>query len=163
MVVHYFFKIFNNIKSDHESEIFAKLELESLFGDIQPVLNVVDLCNLEPFSDFLKEPNRIQDAITTELPYGQVQGYSAKRERLEDISKLVYRLAYTREIYLVTDIKGKSNEELISSIFPIGILNKNIQAFQTSKYLLFRIITNQYFLEKSQYISKLSRKFFLCP
>lgn len=41
-ITHWYFKLFNSIKSEHEAEDFAKLELLSLFGRVEPIRNFVD-------------------------------------------------------------------------------------------------------------------------
>jgi len=157
MRVHYFFKIFNNIKSEHESQELAKMELTSLFGNVRPVFNVLDICSKRPFSNFTSEDIRIQDSLTMELPYGRIHGYYGVKNTLENISHLIKRLAYTREIYVVANAEDKEPIELLQQIFPFGVIGKNVQFFKRDKYILFRFVTHQYFLEKSQYISKLSR------
>ncbi len=156
MTAHFYFKIFNSIKSEHEAKDFAKLELLGLFGKVAPIHNFFDKLSKKPLKLFTSEPIRIQDIITTELPYGKIQGYYGTRDRLIDITKLVKRLAYIREIFLVTESKEKV-EKILKQIFPDGSIDKNVQFFEKDGNILFRFITNQYFLEKSQYISKLSR------
>lgn len=153
---YFYFKIFGNIKSEHEVTDFAKLELESLFGKVEPIYNFADKIREEPLSRFTYGPIRIQDYITHELPYGKVQGYFGTSETMKDITKLVKRLSYTREIYLIIN-ENKSPSEILRYIFPDGVMEKNVHYFRKDGLLLFRFITNQYFLEKSQYISKLSR------
>jgi hypothetical protein len=152
--IHYYFKLFNSIKEEHEVD-FAELELNSLFGDVVRIKNFVDVLNKPPLKFFTKEGGRIQDIITHETCYGPFQGFYNSKEKSEDISDLVRRLAYTREIYLI--VKSKNPEDYLKKIFPSGVVGKNVQFFQSGEYSLFRFITNQYFLEKSQYISKLSR------
>jgi len=156
MKVHFYFKIFNNIKSEHEAEDFARLELISLFGDVEPIHNFFDMLLNTPIKIFTQEPIRIQDIITHELPYGKIQGYYGLKENLINVMNLVKRLAYTREIFLVIESKEKP-ENLLKQIFPDGVIGKNTQFFVKEGFILFRFITNQYFLEKSEYISKLSR------
>jgi DNA modification methylase len=68
---------------------------------------------------------------------------------------LVKRLAYTREFFIV--VESSDIEGLLPKIFPTGEIDKNFQYFKVNEYSLFRFITNQYFLEKTEYISKLSR------
>lgn len=152
--IHYYFKLFNNIKEKHEVD-FAELELNSLFGEVKRIKNFTDVLDKPPLKLFTKEGVRIQDIITHETCYGAFQGFYGSKEKVDDISDLVRRLAYTREIYLV--VKSKKPKDYLKKIFPSGVINKNIQFFQNGDYSLFRLITNQYFLEKSQYISKLSR------
>lgn len=156
MTLHFYFKIFNSIKSEHEAKDFAKLELLGLFGKVVPIHNFFDVLSKKPLKLFTSEPMRIQDIITTELPYGKIQGYYGTKDKLMDVTKLVKRLAYIREIFLITESKEKP-EKILKQIFPDGSVGKNVQLFEKDGNILFRFITNQYFLEKSQYISKLSR------
>lgn len=151
---HYYFKLFNSIKEPSEVN-FAELELNSLFGDVARIKNFVDVLDKPPLKLFTKEGIRIQDIITHETCYGSFQGFYGSKKKAEDISDLVRRLAYTREIYLI--VKSKNPEDYLNKIFPSGVVGKNVQFFQSGGYSLFRFITNQYFLEKSHYISKLSR------
>jgi len=150
-----YFKIFNNIKSEHEVEEFAKLELESLFGKVEPIYNFADKLSVSPLKNFTSPGIRIQDIILHELPYGRIQGYFGIVPDIE-LSKLVRRLAYTREIYLIFK-SSKTPANLLQELFPKGIVGKNVQYFIKEGFVLFRFITNQYFLEKSEYVSKLSR------
>lgn len=153
---YWYFKLFNNIKSEHEAEELAKLELESLFGRVEPIYNFFDKIREEPLSKFTCPDVRIQDFITHELPYGKIQGYFGLSEDAKTLSKLVRRLAYTREIYLVVNSE-KLPEYLAKEIFPEGALGRNFHYFKVENLVCFRFITHQYFVEKSEYISKLSR------
>jgi len=156
MKVNFYFKIFNNIKSEHEVNSLACLELKSLFGDVKPISNFVDYLIQEPLKSFTNESIRIQDIITMELPYGRIQGYFGQKNELSDISHLVQRLTYTREFYIIID-SNKEPLETLKQIFPVYSLNINTQYYQTNNKYLFRFITNQYFIEKSEYISKLRK------
>ncbi len=157
MIVYYFFKIFNNIKSNHESEILAKLELEGLLGNVEEIRNVTDICMTSPFSLFNDETVRIQDILTNELPYGRIHGYFTTRDTLEDITAMISRLSYTKEIFIILQLSNQTVNELLSIIIPLTTQDKNLRYYIQKKHVLFHIITNQYYLEKSQYISKLSR------
>ncbi|MBU5537659.1 MAG: DNA methyltransferase [Candidatus Aenigmatarchaeota archaeon] len=152
--VYYYFKLFNSIKDPTET-VFAELELQGLLGKVTQIKNFTDILLERPLSLFTKEGIRIQDIITYELPYGEVQGFSFVSDKIQDISHLVSRLAYTREIYII--IETDNPEKTLKQIFPNAVLDKNAQYFKVDKFTLFRFITHQYFLEKSQYISKLSR------
>jgi|SRR3989339_187684 len=156
MTNYFYFKLFNNIKSEHEAKDFAKLELQSLFGEVREINNFVDVLSAEPLKKFCIDGIRIQDMIINELPYGRIQGYFGKKNDLDNINKLVKRLAYTKEIFIIMSSK-KEPVKLLKEIFPDGVLDKNVQFFKVDDLILFRFITNQYFLEKSEYISKLSR------
>jgi len=61
---YWYFKLFNNIKSEHEASEFAKLELEGLFGKVEPIYNFFDKLKEEPLSMFSIPEIRIQDFIT---------------------------------------------------------------------------------------------------
>jgi len=155
MVTHYFFKLFNSVKEQHEVD-FAELELTSLFGKIERVKNVTDILDKDEFIAFTGNTFRIQDTLTHELPYGECHGFYGIKTEAQDVSDLVRRLAYIREFFMVIKTEEEP-EKLLSRIFPKGVLEKNVQYFRSGEYVLCRFITHQYFLEKSQYISKLSR------
>jgi len=151
---HWYFKLFNSIKEEHEID-FAELELQSLFGKVERVRNFADILNSTPFKYFMRTSLPVQDIMAHELPYGHCQGFYAKTNDGCDVTSLVRRLAYTREFLVVT--QSLDVEELCKRMFPSGEIDKNVQCFVADIYSLLRFITNQYFLEKSQYISKLSR------
>lgn len=151
---YWYFKLFNNIKSEHESMEFARLELEGLFGKVEPIYNFFDKLKEHPLSVFTSSDIRIQDFITHELPYGKVQGYFGTSQSLSALKKLVKRLGYTREIYL---IGTKEDIPVIKNILPDQALGRIYHFFEKENLVCFRFITYQYFLEKSEYISKLSR------
>jgi len=153
MKVNFYFKIFNNIKSEHEVNKLAYLELKSLFGDIKPINNFVDYIIQEPLKSFTNESIRIQDIITMELPYGRIQGYFGHKNELYDISNLVQRLTYTRDFYVIVD-NHIDPLEILNQIFPTYSININTQYYQSNNKCLFRFITNQFFIEKSEYISR---------
>ena len=156
MKLNFYFKLFNNIKSQHEVESLAYLELKVLFGDIKPINNFVDHIIDEPFRSFVNDHIRIQDIIMMELPYGRVQGFFGQKNKLFDITKLIQRLTYTRELYVI--IEGEENQkEIINRIFPRYSYNTNTQIFEINNKILFRFITNQYFFEKSEYISRIRK------
>ena len=151
---YWYFKLFNNIKDVNESEEFAKLEIESLFGKVEPIYNFFDKLKENPLSYFTSEDIRIQDFIIHELPYGKIQGYFGTSNDISMLMKLVKRLAYTREIYLIS---SKDNSFKIKNNFPIQAQERIYHFFEKEHLVCFRFITYQYFLEKSEYISKLSR------
>lgn len=152
--VNWYFKLFNSIKERHEV-IFAQLELNGLFGQVGLVRNFADILDSTPFSNFRSGEARIQDFLAHELPYGECHGFLAKTAGICDASYLAMRLAYTREFFAVT--KSSDPLDLLRQMLPKGVMGKNVEYFQNNGYVLLRFITNQYFLEKSQYISKLSR------
>jgi len=147
----WYFKLFNSIKEEHEVD-FAELELSSMFGKVEKVRNFSDILYETPLKHFTGTV-RIQDMLSHELPYGDCHGFKASTDALMNVSKLVRRLGYIREIFIVTLEKG----DFLQRVFPEGVLNKNVQIFDGNEYTLLRFITHQYFLEKSLYISKLSR------
>ncbi|MEM4735312.1 MAG: hypothetical protein QXS20_06280, partial [Candidatus Thorarchaeota archaeon] len=160
-----YFKIFNSIKDYHEVEL-ARLELESLVGPVVPVRNAADLLKKHPFSEFTdavqvskrgdeSDSVRFQDYLTHESAYGRVQGFESTQVRPDDIPRLVRRLGYTREIYVVDE--ADSWKSLLRRIFPQGALGKNCHAFQVGHTALIRIITNQYFLENSEHITRVTQ------
>ncbi|MCS7098001.1 MAG: DNA methyltransferase [Candidatus Methanomethyliaceae archaeon] len=152
---HFFFKLFNSIKEEHEVD-FAELELKSLFGEVKRVRNIFDIMKEEPFINFMSEDLRVQDIFTYELPYGKFHGFYGHGNNPQNIAKLVRRLAYTREIFLIIKAQ-ESPSNLLMNIFPEGIIGKNVQFWMKNDWCLFRFITHQYFLEKSEYINKVSR------
>ena len=152
--VHWYFKLFNSIKEEHEVD-FAEIELLSLFGNVRRIKNFSDILDDPYFSQFKGEKTRVQDFLAHELPYGDCHGFLAQTGKVFRISQLVKRLAYSREFFLV--VKSENPDALVQEVFPEGVLGKNLQSFQNNGYVLLRVITNQFFLEKSQYISKLSR------
>lgn len=152
--VFWYFKLFNSIKEKHEIT-FAQLELSSLFGNVVPVKNFSDIIDISPFKTFRTDDVRLQDLLAHELPYGECQGFQAKTKETRNVSNLVTRLAYTREFFVV--VESTDPREVLLRIFPEGVVKKNVEYFVKDGFLLLRFITNQYFLEKSQYISKLSR------
>lgn len=152
----FYFKLFNNIKDESEVEL-AEREILSIFGPVTRVHNFVDefvFGELSQTSTLLnsKQRNlpRFQDALTYELPYGKTQGFKG-RGQIAILPKLVNRLAYTKEIYVIvppTEIDRASNQL---------VQNVNIFLYQNDDVTVVRAVTNQFFLEKSAYISKLSR------
>jgi len=150
----WYFKLFNNIKSEHESMELAKLELEGLFGKVEPIYNFFDKLREYPLSSFTTDNIRIQDFIVHELPYGKLQGYFGMSDNISILKRLVKRLAYTREIYLIVP-KTKTFE--VRNNFSAIAEGKIYHFFENENLACFRFITYQYFLEKSEYISKLSR------
>lgn len=154
--IHWYFKLFNSIKEESASEVeLAELELRSLFGRVERVGNFADKLYSTPFRDFMQVQLPVQDIMAHELPYGPWQGFYAQTSGIIDVTFLVRRLAYIREFLVL--VESTDAEQLSKLMFPLGVLDKNVQHFTTGTHSLFRFITNQYFLEKSQYISKLSR------
>jgi len=150
----WYFKLFNSIKEKNEIT-FAQLELASLFANVSPVKNFSDVLDTTPFNNFRSGDARVQDFLAHELPYGECQGFLARTDGIRDVSNLVMRLAYTREFFAVAE--SGNPQGVLQRMFPGGVERKNVEYFSSNGYVLLRFITNQYFLEKSQYISKLSR------
>jgi len=156
MAVQYFFKLFNSIKETHEVD-FAEMELSSLFGHVERVRNFADVLNEEPLSKFTGDGIRIQDVLLREVPYGECQGFRGVKDDAQDVSRLARRLAYISEVILVADLDGMAPSVMLERVFTHGVVGKNVEHHENEGLLLVRIVTNQYFLEKSFYISKLSR------
>jgi tRNA G10 N-methylase Trm11 len=152
--VYWYFKLFNNIKSKDEI-CLAELELRSLFGEVSRVRNFTKILSDTPFGLFAGGTSRVEDMLAYELPYGMRQGFFAKSDEIGKISQLVKRLAYTREIFMVCE--KSIAHSVLKEAFRLGEKDLNFQSFQNKDSTLFRFITNQYFLEKSQYVSRLSR------
>ncbi len=148
------FKLFSSIKEKHEVD-FAELELSSLFGEVKRIRNFYDILSQTPFNNFT-EKTRIQDYLTHELPYGDCVGFYAETTKWSNVSRLVRRLAYAREFFVLIE-HDINDDDILGQIFPTGDLGKTVQIFRESGMTLLRFTTNQYFLEKTQYISKLSR------
>jgi DNA modification methylase len=151
----FYFKLFNNLKDESEIEL-AERELTSLFGQVGRVANFVDefaFGDLSKITGLLTVKNggqRLQDAITYELPYGRVQGFKGTG-RLSLLPKLTSRLAYTREIYALAPAA------LVDPIIKQFRRNINLFLYENGDLTVIRTIATQFFLEKSAYISKLSR------
>lgn len=150
-----FFKLFNSIKDETEATELAKLEIASLISSPDPVRNVFDVLSRPPLSYFTGDTIRIQDRVTHELPYGETQGYSLWTDRFDKLEPLARRLGYTREIFVCVD--DVEPQKFLHEFFPFCEPGKNIQLHQVEGHTLFHLVTHQYFLEKSEFISKLSR------
>lgn len=153
-----FFKLFNNIKSEQEADKLARLEIESILGAsaLKTVNNFADELAQEPLRQVAaRSENRIQDAIIYELPYGKIHGYRAEITEPLVLLKFIRRLAYIREIYVVAG--PDETPKLLSALNDNIELGINAIVYRADSITAVRLITNQYFLEKSEYISKLSR------
>jgi len=152
---YWFFKLSNTIKEEHEVD-FAELELVSLFGKVQRVRNFADVLYTTPLKHFTGEDVRIQDVLMYEPCYGYIQGFmGTSTEIVPNISRLVRRLAYVREFYAI--MEAVDPQSFLMRHFPEGELGKNVIYYSAAGYTLFRFVTNQYYLEKSHYVSKVSR------
>jgi len=153
----FLFKLFSSIKDEHEVD-FAELELRSIFGEVERVRNFTDVIPRSPLKNFCGDDCRIQDVLTYEPVYGRYQGFAGWRNEKEtkSISQLVRRLAYTREILVA--MEGQDVESIKRHVFPEGVEGQNVVGYASGGYVLLRAVTNQFFLEKSSYISKLSRQ-----
>jgi DNA modification methylase len=150
---YWFFKLFSSIKEEHEVE-FAKLELLSLVGPVEPIRNFADVIEVTPLKHFTSDPNRVQDILTYEPCYGPIQGFMTTTQKPPDLERLARRLAYTREII---GVLSKESEQVTPRILN-GLKRRGRASIRRSDdYNLIRIVTNQYYLEKSYYVSKLSR------
>ena len=147
----YFFKLCRNIADPIEVE-FARMELEGLFSvPLRPVSNFVDVLSQPPLSSFCRDKMRVQDILMRDVCYGGTQGFQSRHdEPIIDVSDLVRRLAYTREIYVV--IESTDNpEDILSRLYPSDQRPVNAQVFTSSEKSiplhLFRIVVNTYFYE----------------
>jgi site-specific DNA-methyltransferase (cytosine-N4-specific) len=156
--------LFNSIKDEHEIQL-ARLELESQVGPIEVVRNFTDELMKKPLKSLLNltqsnsrndesDNVRFQDFLTHEVAYGKVQGFVSRGLKARNLERLVRRLGYTREIYVVS--KRKSWKRFLKRIFPEGSLGKNCNAFSSDGTVAIRIITNQYFLENCEYVIKVT-------
>ena len=150
---YWFFKLFNSVKEEHEVD-FAKLELLSLVGSVEPVRNFADVIETTPLKHFTSDPIRIQDVLTYEPCYGRVQGFTAVLKESPNLERLARRLAYTREV--VTVLKGSPPMGLKHQIDELKQSGR-AAVHKSEEHSLARVVTNQYYLEKSAYVSKLSR------
>ncbi len=159
-----YFKLFNSIKDEHEVEL-ARLEIESLVGPVEPVRSSVDVLRRRPMDLLIDATQatlrgdesdivRFQDYLCHETAYGQVQGFESTRVRPYDVRRLVHRLGYTREIYIADETT--SWDTFLRSVFPQGSVGKNCNVFFANGVAAVRIITSQYFLENSEYITKVT-------
>lgn len=144
----YYFKLFNNIANPIEP-VFAKMEISGLFpGNIHPIRNFVDVLMYHPFRYFIEKGIRIQDIVMRDTCYGNIQGFYSIHE-LVDISSLIQRLAYTREIYVILRTTEKVNNTL-QKLYPNGSTSTNVQIFSIpdEDLTLLRIITHMFFTEQ---------------
>jgi DNA modification methylase len=148
------FKLFNTIKDEHEIT-FAELELRSLHGPVERVRNFLDVITDAPLHAFCDDGIRLQDTLSYEPAYGKYQGFMSWTDHPSNVSKLVRRLTYTREFYIATP--GNNAEDVLRKVFPEGRVGYNVSTHARGDFVLLRIVPNQFFLEKSYYLSKLSR------
>ena len=123
------------------------MELRGLFGgEFKEIKNFVDLLSEPPLKHFLK--SRVQDYFTRELCYGSQQGFYCERE-LTNISDLVRRLAYSREIYVLVE-ENSNPEQILSVLYPTVKQNVRVTSINSPYPMhLFRFVSNTYFLENS--------------
>lgn len=149
---HYYFKLDPNIRNSTEV-LFGRMELEGLANQrVEPITHFYDVLKKPPISYFDNQEVRIQDfLLNLRTVYGNVQGYHLFNSIL-DLTPFVERLAYTREIYACVELTVENLENVKQSIFPHCIEGKNLQVWLSSdngkQYCLFRVVTNQFFLEQ---------------
>ena len=149
--VHYYFKLDPNIRNTTEVS-FGRMEIEGLANrEVKPIRHFYDVLKTPPLSYFDNETVRIQDyLLNLRTVYGDTQGYYFSEQPL-DMTKFVERLAYTREIFVCLPLENDL-EKIKQVVFPHGVRNKNFQVWVSSngesRYCLFRIITNIFFLEQ---------------
>jgi len=148
---HYYFKLDPNIRNTTEVQ-FGKMEIEGLLKrEVNPIKHFYDVIRKPPVSYFDNNDLRIQDfMLNLRTAYGNTQGYYFS-DKLMDLSKFIERLAYTREIYVATQLEADPSR-VKRTVFPFGIEGTNYQVWTKSvegrDYCLFRIITNMFFLEQ---------------
>lgn len=159
-----YFKLFNSIKDEHEVQL-ARLEIENLAGPVEVVKNFVDELLSEPLRalvdsvqvtkrDDESDAVRFQDFLTHETAYGRTQGFVIRQFKAKNITNLVRRLGYTREIYVIDE--RKTWKPFLNSIFPEASIGNNCNVFLTNGTIALRVITNQYFLERCEYVLKIT-------
>ena len=156
----YVFKLADNIALEAEVS-FSRIELEGLFPDakIEKIRNFIDILVSYPLREFLSHEFsgvRIQDIITRRLPYGNIQGFYFKDDKLRNLTTAIRRLAYTREIFIIVNTE-KDKNEIIKKVYPDAKENVDCQIFTLknhNKYLHFiRIVPHLQYLETSNSIS----------
>ena len=102
---HYYFKLDPNIRNSTEVD-FGRMELEGLLNQkVRPIQHFYDVLKSPPVSLFDNSAVRIQDyMLNLRTAYGKIQGYQFSGE-LMDLSRLVERLTYTREIYAIVKME----------------------------------------------------------
>ncbi len=164
VTLYVYFKLFNSIKDQHEVEL-ARLELENLIGPVESVHNFVDELMKEPLKSLMDSTQvtlrgdesdkvRFQDYLMHEIVYGKVQGFVIRKLKDTNILKLVRKLGYTREIYIIDE--RKSWKPFLKSVFSEASIGKNCNIFFSNGKVAIRAITNQYFLENCEYILKIT-------
>jgi DNA modification methylase len=147
--VNYYFKLCGNIADPIEVK-FAQMEIEGLFpGKLQEIFNFVDVLIQPPLNQFISSNYRVQDIITRDMCYGRIKGFCSEY-KLTDISDLVRRLAYTREIYvLVKNNESRTAKEFLQSLCPTATIGGDCQIFRLANdsFMLFRFVAHTYFFE----------------
>lgn len=151
---YWLFKLFNSIKEEHEID-FAELELLSLLGPVERIRNFTDVLETTPLKHFKSDPPRVQDVLAYEPCYGRYQGFMETSTVVPNVERLVRRLAYTREIIGV--LENIDPNSFLRSHLPERGAGKGVAIYRAGRYTMLRLLTNQYYLEKSAYVSKLSR------
>lgn len=131
------------------------MEIETLMGKAKPIRNFYDVLNRKPIRPFTKSGARIQDTLSHELPYGEVVGYEVSGGSIELLNALASRVAYSREIIAI--FEGDGEKPPSEAGVKKQLRGKRYETFAADESLMVRVIADQYFLENSQYISKLSR------
>jgi tRNA G10 N-methylase Trm11 len=157
VTVTYFFKLFDNLSSETEVD-FAELEIEGLFSQCERIKNVVQFLMNPPFCYFTSHDSEVMNLLTWHLASGGVHGFFCQGE-LRDISNLVARLAYTKEIYVCLSEVAPVHS-LLKVLYPNGRLGVDVSVFtangSASNWTLFRIITRTFFLEQMKNVTFLS-------
>lgn len=151
----YYFKLDYNIADPIEVD-FAKRELQGLFpGELKSIRNFGDALVEPPLRTMI--PLRIHDYLLRSLCYGETHGFESDIDTV-DISELVRRLAYTREIYVVSSLDDSEPNHFLEQIYPNANIGVDTQIFHRSglSTCAFRIIAHTYLLEGMSAVVKFS-------
>jgi tRNA G10 N-methylase Trm11 len=152
---HYYFKLDYNIADPIEID-FAERELRGLFpARLKRIRNLGDIIVKEPLSSFLSV--RLHDFLLRNACYGNTQGFESTCPQIK-ITELVRRLAYTREIYVVSDLDGNDPNKCLRMIYPEANLGVDTQVFHLSDLDIcaFRFICHTYFFENMSAVVRFS-------
>ncbi|MGY5882007.1 MAG: hypothetical protein RTV31_17315, partial [Candidatus Thorarchaeota archaeon] len=119
----------------------------------EPLKSLVNTTQVTQRNDESDEV-RFQDFLMHEVAYGRVQGFVTRKLKTKNITHLIRRLGYTREIYVIDD--RKSWKPFVKFLFPKASIGKNSNVFFSKGKVAVRAITNQYFLENCEYILKVT-------
>ncbi len=114
---------------DPDEAYFAQHEIEAILGtQVKPVKTIPALFKDYPFNKLTEE---IIHIISRHLYLGEVQGYLAKvslSNFADIVNKLIFQPAFFKEIYLITEERGKETE-----------LKHSIYSAKKDLYQIFKI------------------------